>query len=293
MIDLPVGFMLEPGSFAALDYTGNSDPIAVTVTLMGAGMRRPEFESRLRWRVGDLSSDTHVELRVPMLIGEARLGDAWLVRTYEDRVLAERISSEVHLLLDDLYLKVSATSHISAVDETEEQLKHVALQLLRKTGDPASAGLGCSLGPVVIAGAPERERIWLRFSCRTTPGVEWTVFGTSIHSADALDHSLGRWNGKRMVSHCKDEHTDVLLTSYFRAGGKESQEILTKRDEGMDSALLFFGETCLGLPGLPKPHVSVRLAAHCGRANRSWSEDKALALWHAVLASIRPRNGAS
>lgn len=296
-IDLPVGFLLEPGSFAKLDYTIDSQPITVMVTLMGAGIHRVQFERSLHWRVVDLSNDTHVELQVPMLIEKVRLGDAWLMRAYEDRVRAELISSEVHLLLDDLHIKVSATSHESKVAETEEQLKFVALQLLHKTPDPAAAGSGCSLGPVLIAGDVDRERTWLRFSNRTTPGVEWTVFGTSTDNAGAQDQPLGRWEELRMTAGLNDEQADMLLSSYFRVPGKESQEILTRQGDGNEGSLLFFGETRVGLPGLPTPRVSLRLAARYGHSGRSgrllWSEDKALNLWHAVLVSIRSRTRGS
>ena len=277
--------MLEPGSFAKLDYTVDSRPFAVTVTLMGARQRPAQFERAVHWRTIELSNDIHVELQAPMLIDKWQMGDAWLLRTYEDRVHAELINSEIHLLLDDLHLKVAATSHVSKVGETEEQLKLVAFRLLSKAADPATGGSGCSLGPVLIAGDVERERIWLRFSNRTTPGVEWTVFGTSADSPGTQQPPC--WGEQCPLPKLPGEQTDVLLTSYFKVPGKESQEILMKQGDGNEGSLLFLGETRVGPPG---EHVSLRLAARCGRTGRMlWSQDKALNLWHAVLASIRPR----
>ena len=284
--------MLEPGSFAKLDYTVDSRPFAVTVTLMGARQRPAQFERAVHWRTIELSNDIHVELQAPMLIEKTRLADAWLLRAYEDRVRAEVVNSEIHLLLDDLHLKVSASSHASAVKETEQQLKFVALQLLRKTTDPAAGGCDCSLGPVLIAGDVDRERTWLRFSNRTTPGVEWTVFGTSTERPGETEQRLPCWDEPPMLPDLNDEQTDVLLSSYFKVPGKESQEILIREGDGKEGAFLFFGETRVGLPGLPKPRVRLRLAARCGRAGRLlWSQDKAMNLWHTVLASIRPRGG--
>jgi Tle cognate immunity protein 4 C-terminal domain len=276
LIDLPPSWRYGRGD-VTLYYGLGTDFKTVEVTVVGEGVTPAQFQAAVNWRAERLKAVTNNETHKPMLVGmwpvDARVdGDAnrqaVLLRYYDDTTLDVGFDHELHLLLGGTYVQLTAKSYEgldSATETTAEvdtRLKALARQIFT-ANDPARAGPGFILGPVIIRGPQDHEQATFKFYDPQRRDITLEINSSAV-TPDEEQHLLQR--SREPFKAFREAGADVhILRQRERAfAGMAGEEILFNgssklKDGPTIRELAFSAETYRPDPGLMKPVLSVQL----------------------------------
>lgn len=248
------------------------------VKVIDQGVTPLQFEAAVNWRAARIKAVTNHETRSPMLVGIWPVGirvddgqgggdrQAVLLRYYDDTSLDIGFDHELHLLLGNSYVQLTAKSYegldaaIETTAEVDARLKALASEMF-VTKDHARSGPGFILGDVIIRGSQDHEQANFKFydprrrditleihSSAVTPDEKRDLLQRSSDSIDLFPSARALRLGERAFAGMRGE--EVLHTGdSVAADGKSVHE------------LAFAAETYRPVPGLMKPTLSVKLTA--------------------------------
>jgi hypothetical protein len=289
-INLPKGFSLGIEPVVELTYGLNSDFEVAEVTLMKEGVDLAEFKQRVQLRAAEIAKATHDKLPTSMLAADVQVNErARLLRRYASSLQSTAFDTELFVLVDDLFAKVSARSYDGEYQRIEERLKRIALQQLRKAPDAATAGRGFCVGPLLVTAEQDQEIGSFHFKDPAYPDLLLEISVNAIANQD--ETLLQRWDSKQHLLKQIGGKDEIVRRGKRRIADMDGEELLTKGLEDDLGSLLFGVESVRRDGSFAKPILSIRLTTGLRDEKSSWSPREAVPVWDAVVNSVRLRPG--
>ncbi|TFW13637.1 T6SS immunity protein Tli4 family protein [Duganella callida] len=278
-IDLPDGYALKSGASAIFTHDqdevedGNIDVVEKT------GISGGEFRKLVAARHAELADDEGMTSK----LSEVRdlPNEAKLMRVH---VIDDAYKSEIHWLLDDIYLVASVSSYKNQVAKSEALL----LDLMRNVQawkNPIEKAAAFCMGDVAVKGKYRSESASFHFVSPQTPDIAFSVDVDTYEKDDAVSLHQ-RLEGPNSLLKALPVKQSVLRKAEINVAGMRAQEWATSLSPGEkgDKDLAFFLETVRPVPSpaTPKIHLEMEVTG-ASAAN----EAGALALWDKVSRSIR------
>jgi hypothetical protein len=289
-ISLPKGFSLGIEPVVELTYGLDSDFEVAEVTLMKERVGLAEFKQWVQLRAEQIAKKTHDRLLTPMLAADLQINEhARLLRRYASSLAPKGFDTEIFVLVDDLVVKVSASTYNEEQQRIEERLKRIALQQLRKAPDAATAGRGFCVGPLLVTAEQDQEIGSFHFKDPAYPDLLLEISVNAIANQD--ETLLQRWDSKQHLLKQIGGKDEIVRRGKRRIADMDGEELLTKGLEDDLGSLLFGVESVRRDGSFAKPILSVRLTTSLRDEKSSWSTREAVPVWDAVVNSVRLRPG--
>jgi hypothetical protein len=244
-----------------------------------------------------------------LLVAEVRvqhLPHAVMLRYYSDNS-GIGIDHQLHLLIGHTHVVIKGSSNegvgevLKSIKVSKDELSPAVearmLKLaseIRPVDDPEKAGPGFCLGSVVVDSNNDYDDAILYFAKNQgdrNKKVGLEIISSSFKERNPNTPSLIQ-RGEAFMSHALAMKT--LKKGKLTLGGMPAEEILTVTDRNGKHTQLFVAETSPADPSLATPKLHFELLA--GRADggsadhsSSLTDNEAVALWDAVLKTLRPR----
>jgi hypothetical protein len=214
---------------------------------------------------------------------------------------------EIHLLVGKTQLELKADSFEDVPQagefepdgkaetpiKVEARLLKLASQI-RAYDDAEKAGPGFCLGQVVIDSDHDEESSRVSFSMPKYPDLSFTSYSKALTPYDPQETLLGR-----MEKVSGQYAVDILRKGETTLGGMRAQEWLASGVNGHDNKVLSFAvESTRPDPAFTRPLMSFSLdtGGQLRRSrtyvNSSFTPGEGIALWDAIIKSVRPRPNA-
>jgi Tle cognate immunity protein 4 C-terminal domain len=301
LIDLPRGAVNgSRGSYVLLYYGLGKDFKTVEVTLGEAGMTPEAFVGNVAAKAADIARDDNRKTKKSMLLEHRVIDDHTIYLRYHDS-LSSAVGSkhEIHLLRGATHVIVHAISYEGLRDDVEptaqvqSRLFNLASQI-RAYDDPAEAGPGFCLGPIVIASDHDEETASINFPIPSRPDLRLRIFTKALTpngEMPLLD---------RMKSGIGEPSPHVLRKGERTLADMKAQEWLgSGENEKGNQVLLFALQSMRNVPSFAHPEMTLRLSSGGqlrdgtgAYVNSSLSPREGMALWDSIVNSVRPRPNA-
>ena len=299
LIDLPVDFEQMLVSDVELTYGLDKNFRTVNVTVVRAAGSQPSFDGIVNKRAAELGADYHFEsASKTMLAFQHRPNQTTaLIRSYDSRRLLDSYRSEY-------FVQHGAAVAVFAgrvyTDEQPDPIEAKILKVVERTSfvpSPDKAGHGTCLGPLLIDAGQDGERFMLAFRSKSVPDVLIEVDMNSM-LAKSDGGLLKRWDSKAGMLNKLDFHSTTLRRGKVAVGGMPGEELLNKGKEQGHVVRGFTAEALQTKPATfstPSLAISMNMGGQLESSDyvdASWSDEGAMAIWDAIVKSIRPRPGA-
>ncbi len=323
LIDLPANW--TGGGDVKLYYGLGADHSSVEVLILGEGVTQQRFNAALQERARRIAAVKNYEMDdVSMLVsarGETR--QSVMFQYYMRQTRRQTFVHELHLLVDDAYIMLRAESFKGNTAPVEGRLLKLSKEIFKVT--PENAGAGFALGPIVIRSHHDQEIATFNFRPpasdvslevyvnalspgESEPLLIRTKETTRIFLADDYDNLRGGATSiasmraeELLIGFSDDTHRQLLfLAENYREA------------RSLSSPFMSFSLTAGGIKSRPKnPDVEVDLVrwtlpefankgyelplwqqpASPDPVNPSLTDYEAMAVWDAILKSVRIRYG--
>ncbi len=281
LVDLPSSWRYGSGE-VTLYYGLGADFKVDRIQIINQGVTATQFKSAIDWKQRRLSSITNQMAGAPMLVGawdiDANVdGDAnrqaVLLRYYEGTTLDNYHTHEVHLLLGSIYVLLKAKSYEGVINPVEQRLQALAKQIF-VISDPARAGPGFVLGPIVIRGTHDHEVSTVKFYDPDRRDLTLEINSSAV-TPDGSRRLLQRSQAALPLFRRGGAKLDTLRSGRRAFAGMEGEEDVLGSDSMQDDGarvrrLLFSAETYRPDPGLSRPTLTVQLKSG---GHLSWLSD--------------------
>lgn len=299
LIDLPEDFKQTLGSEVELIYGLDKDFQKVGVKVLRASGIQPSFDSFVQKRAAELASQQHFEATSKtMLALQQRIdSNSVLVRAFFSPRMLDSYRSEMYRQVGNavgLFTKRVYTG------KSAEAVEAKLIRVVENTifiQNPAQAGRGTCLGPLLIDAGQDGEWFSVRFDTDRMPDV---LIEIDINSLLAKSDGglLKRIDSKADMLAKLDFKSDTLRRGKTTIAGQPSEELLSKGEERGHTVRGFTAESLLLTPAtFSAPSIAITMnmggLLDGGKYyNASMTEPEAIALWDAIVKSIRLRPGA-
>ena len=199
---------------------------------------------------------------------------------------------------------VSVTSASSYKAETPEQVEARIFQVAQRTRASSLSGpvkRGACLGPLVIDAGQDGEVFTLSFTSLTVKDLTVSIdMNSVVAESDGGLLTRRAANGSALAS--LNFRSTVLRKGALTIGGRPAEELLESGKDHDKRVLGFYGETLLKTPSrfdAPQIAIEMKMGGQVSGpdsghdyVDASLNDKDALALWDAVVRSIRLRPGA-
>ena len=299
LIDLPADFEQMLASDVELTYGLDKNFRTVNVKVLRAAGPQPSFDSIVTKRASQLAAEYHFEApSKSMLAFQQRLSDhIALVRSYESPRMLDSYRSEYFVQHG---AAVAVFTDRVFTDEPTEPIEAKILKVVERTSfvpSPDKVGRGACLGPLLIDAGQDGERFMLAFRSKSVPDVLIEVDMNSM-LAKSDGGLLKRWDSKAGMLNKLDFHSTTLRRGKVAVGGMPGEELLNKGKEQGHVVRSFTAEALQTKPATfatPSLAISMNMGGQLESSDyvdASWSDDGAMAIWDAIIKSIRLRPGA-
>jgi hypothetical protein len=232
-----------------------------------------------------------------MLAGNRRLDNgSRLLRVYEDSRSTATFKSELYGSQGPATALFSRTvySHESG-DAIDASLVKIA-DASTYVAPGASPGRGACLGPIKVDAAQDAEILHPSFQSAQYPDIVISIDMNSI-VAKSDGGLFARVDAKADLVSKFVFHSSTLRKDRMTIGGRPAEEILETGKDHDKAVRSFTAETVLSAPStFAQPLIAIDMTMG-GQVkdeyrDASLSDDQALALWDAIVKSIRLRPGA-
>ncbi|NWD82449.1 hypothetical protein HX891_18870 [Pseudomonas reactans] len=325
LIDLPANW--GGGGDVKLYYGLGADHSSVEVRVLGEGVTQERFDAALSERAHRIAAVKNDEMgNVPMLVSLKRVNTQHkLLQYYESTEVPDWFIHESHLLIDDVYVMLRADSFKGNTAPVEARLLKLSGEIFKVTA-PQNAGAGFALGPIVIRSHHDQEIASFDFSPPASD-VELNVYINAL-SPDDEERLHVRTKKDTQIFLAGDYEN--LRAGKITLADMQAEESLIGFSDDTHRQILFVSENYRDNPSLNRPAMSIRLSAGGMKAgpvdpdepedlvrwtlpsfankgyelplwqqpatpdpvNPSLTDYEAMAVWDAILKSVRIRYGA-
>lgn len=325
LIDLPANW--TGGGDVKLYYGLGADHSSVEVRVLGEGVTQERFDAALDERARRIAAIKNDEMNdIPMLVSARReTPQSVMLQYYMRMTQRQTFVHELHLLVDDAYVMLRADSFKGKTAPVEARLLKLSKQIFKVTA-PQNAGAGFALGPIVIRSHHDQEIASFDFSPPASD-VSLEVYINALSPDD--EERLHVRTQKDTKIFLAGDYENLRAGKMILAG-MQAEESLIGFSDDTHRQILFVSENYRDNPSLSRPAMSVRLSAGGMKAgpidpnepedlvrwtlpqfankgyelplwqqpatpepvNPSLTDYEAMAVWDAILKSVRIRYGA-
>ncbi|MBI6978205.1 hypothetical protein JET74_22495 [Pseudomonas lactis] len=323
LIDLPSSW--TGGGDVKLYYGLGADHSSVEVLILGERVTQERFDAALNERSRRISAvKNYKNSDVPMLVSAKFVSPReTLLQYYKQATRRQTFVHESHLLIDDVYVMLRAQSYEGDTDSVEAQLLKLSKEIFKVT--PETAGAGFALGPVVIRSHHDHEIASFYFRPPASD-VSLNVYYNALSPDDGERlHVRTQKDGKIFLAGDYEQ----LRIGKITLAGMQAEESLIGFSDDTHRQILFVSENYRDNPSLSRPAMSIRLSAGGKKrtaidpdkprdlvrwtlpqfankgyelplwqqpaspdpVNPSLTDYEAMAVWDAILKSVRIRYG--
>ena len=324
LIDLPANW--TGGGDVKLYYGLGADHSSVEVLILGERVTQERFDAALNERSRRISAvKNYKNSDVSMLVSAKFVSPReTLLQYYKQATRRQTFVHESHLLIDDVYVMLRAQSYEGDTDPVEAQLLKLSKEIFKVT--PETAGAGFALGPVVIRSHHDHEIASFYFRPPASD-VSLNVYYNALSPDDGERlHVRTQKDGKIFLAGDYEQ----LRMGQITLAGMQAEESLIGFSDDTHRQILFVSENYRDNPSLSRPAMSIRLSAGGKKrtaidpdkprdlvrwtlpqfankgyelplwqqpaspepVNPSLTDYEAMAVWDAILKSVRIRYGA-
>ena len=324
LIDLPANW--TGGGDVKLYYGLGADHSSVEVLILGERVTQERFDAALNERSRRISAvKNYKNSDVPMLVSAKFVSPReTLLQYYKQATRRQTFVHESHLLIDDVYVMLRAQSYEGDTDSVEAQLLKLSKEIFKVT--PETAGAGFALGPVVIRSHHDHEIASFYFRPPASD-VSLNVYYNALSPDDGERlHVRTQKDGKIFLAGDYEQ----LRMGQITLAGMQAEESLIGFSDDTHRQILFVSENYRDNPSRARPGMSIRLSAGGMKGepvdpnepedlvrwtlpqfankgyelplwqqpaspepvNPSLTDYEAMAVWDAILKSVRIRYGA-
>ena len=292
---------------------------------MGERVTQERFDAALNERSRRISAvKNYKNSDVPMLVSAKFVSPReTLLQYYKQATRRQTFVHESHLLIDDVYVMLRAQSYEGDTDPVEAQLLKLSKEIFKVT--PETAGAGFALGPVVIRSHHDHEIASFYFRPPASD-VSLNVYYNALSPDDGERlHVRTQKDGKIFLAGDYEQ----LRMGQITLAGMQAEESLIGFSDDTHRQILFVSENYRDNPSLARPGMSIRLSAGGMKGepvdpnepedlvrwtlpqfankgyelplwqqpaspepvNPSLTDYEAMAVWDAILKSVRIRYG--
>ena len=323
LIDLPSSW--TGGGDVKLYYGLGADHSSVEVLILGERVTQERFDAALNERSRRISAvKNYKNSDVSMLVSAKFVSPReTLLQYYKQATRRQTFVHESHLLIDDVYVMLRAQSYEGDTDSVEAQLLKLSKEIFKVT--PETAGAGFALGPVVIRSHHDHEIASFYFRPPASD-VSLNVYYNALSPDDGESlHVRTQKDGKIFLAGDYEQ----LRIGKITLAGMQAEESLIGFSDDTHRQILFVSENYRDNPSLSRPAMSIRLSAGGKKrtaidpdkprdlvrwtlpqfankgyelplwqqpaspepVNPSLTDYEAMAVWDAILKSVRIRYG--
>ncbi|SBW81662.1 lipoprotein [Pseudomonas veronii 1YdBTEX2] len=324
LIDLPANW--TGGGDVKLYYGLGADHSSVEVRVLGEGVTQQRFDAALNERSHRIAAIKNDEMQdASMLVSAVRLSPQSVTLQYfESTELPDTFVHEFHLLVDDAYIMLRAESYDGETAPVEARLLKLSKEIFKVA--PENAGAGFALGPIVIRSHHDQEIASFDFSPPASD-VSLSIYINALSPDD--DERLHVRTQKDTQIFLAGDYEN-LRAGKITLAEMQAEESLIGFSDDTHRQILFVSENYRDNPSLSRPAMSIRLSAGGMSAgpidpdepedlvrwtlpqfankgyelplwqqpaspdpvNPSLTDYEAMAVWDAILKSVRIRYGA-
>ncbi|MEX5630120.1 T6SS immunity protein Tli4 family protein [Pseudomonas marginalis] len=328
LIDLPANW--SGGGDVKLYYGLGADHSSVEVRVLGEGVTQERFDAALEERARRIAVVKNYKLSDrPMLMSAKKVSpQSATFQYFESTELPDTFVHEFHLLIDDVYVMLRAQSYNGNIAPVDARLLKLSKEIFKVTA-PQNAGAGFALGPIVIRSHHDQEIASFDFSppasdvalnvyinalspddeerlhVRTKKDTQIFLAGDYEHLRAGKITLADMQAEESLIGFSDDTHRQILFVSEnyrdnpslsrpamsFRlsAGGKKRSAIDPNKPKDLVRwTLPSFANKGYELPLWQRPDRPPRAEP----VNPSLTDYEAMAVWDAILKSVRIRYGA-
>ncbi|UHH32315.1 hypothetical protein LUW10_11090 [Pseudomonas veronii] len=324
LIDLPANW--TGGGDVKLYYGLGADHSSVEVRVLGEGVTQQRFDAALNERSHRIAAIKNDEMQdASMLVSAVRLSPQSVTLQYfESTELPDTFVHEFHLLVDDAYVMLRAESYNGNTAPVEARLLKLSKEIFKVA--PENAGAGFALGPIVIRSHHDQEIASFDFSPPASD-VSLSIYINALSPDD--DERLHVRTQKDTQIFLAGDYEN-LRAGKITLAEMQAEESLIGFSDDTHRQILFVSENYRADPSLSRPAMSLRLSAGGMKTgpddpnepedlvrwtlpqfankgydlplwqqpaspepvNPSLTDYEAMAVWDAILKSVRIRYGA-
>ena len=325
LIDLPANWT---GSGDVKLYYGlGADHSSVEVRVLGEEVTQERFDSALEERARRIATVKNYKLSDrPMLVSAGKISlQSATFQYFESTELPDWFIHEFHLLIDDVYVMLRADSFKGNTAPVEARLLKLSKEIFKVTG-PQNAGAGFAFGPIVIRSHHDQEIASFNFR----PPASDVLLNVYINALSPDDEERLRVRTKKDTQIFLAGDYENLRVGKVTLADMQAEESLIGFSDDTHRQILFVSENYRDNPSLNRPAMSFRLSAGGKKrsaidpdkpkdlvrwtlpnfANKGYSlplwqqpatsepvnpsltDYEAMAIWDAILKSVRIRFGA-
>jgi hypothetical protein len=298
LIDLPDEFEQMLSSDVDLIYGLDKDFREVNVKVLRTSGSPPSFDRIVSKRAMELAANARTDTpsktrlalqrRINETVSLIRAHDSDLPNYFKAEVFAER-GVAVGIFAADIFK-----------GDVPEAIESTVLSIAEKARFlPAveQSGRGTCLGPLLIDAGQDGERFSIAFRAASRPDAVIKIDMNSL-LAKSDGGLLKRWESKAVMLKKAGFESRTIRRGSVTVGGRPGEELLLQGKEYDHLVLGFTAEPLQTKPAtfaLPSMAVHMNLGGQIPSAeyvDASWSESEALAIWDAIVKSVRLRPGA-
>ncbi|AZE77962.1 T6SS immunity protein Tli4 family protein [Pseudomonas synxantha] len=324
LIDLPANW--SGGGDVKLYYGLGADHSSVEVRVLGEGVTQQRFDAALNERAHRIAVVKNDEQQnASMLVSASRETPQkiWL-QYFESTEVPDTFVHEFHLLVGDAYVMLRAESYDGDTAPVEARLLKLSKEIFKVA--PENAGAGFALGPIVIRSHHDQEIASFYFRPPASD-VSLTIYINAL-SPDDEERLHVRTQKDTKIFLAGDYEN--LRAGKITLADMQAEESLIGFSDDTHRQILFVSENYRNNPSLSRPGMSIRLSAGGKKrsaidpdkprdlvrwtlpefankgyklplwqlpapsepVNPSLTDYEAMAVWDAILKSVRIRYGA-
>ncbi|WP_449100915.1 T6SS immunity protein Tli4 family protein [Pseudomonas veronii] len=324
LIDLPANW--TGGGDVKLYYGLGADHSSVEVRVLGEGVTQQRFDAALNERSHRIAAIKNDEMQdASMLVSAVRLSPQSVTLQYYKRASRRQtFVHEFHLLVDDAYVMLRAESYNGNTAPVEARLLKLSKEIFKVA--PENAGAGFALGPVVIRSHHDQEIASFYFRPPASD-VSLSIYINALSPDD--DERLHVRTQKDTQIFLAGDYEN-LRAGKITLADMQAEESLIGFSDDTHRQILFVSENYRDNPSLSRPAMGIRLSAGGKKrsaidpdkprdlvrwtlpqfankgydlplwqqpaspepVNPSLTDYEAMAVWDAILKSVRMRYGA-
>jgi Tle cognate immunity protein 4 C-terminal domain len=299
LVDLPEGLEQTPGSEVDLTYGLDKNFRTIKVKVLRSIGSTPTLEATVAKLTTELSARRSDETPTKSMLASVRQvnTDTALIRAHEEPVMRGYFRAQVVAKKEDAIADVVADIFKR---DTPETIEAKALAVADRTTfirSHAAAGRGACLGPLLIDAGQDGETFTVSFQAKQWPDVTLSFYLNSL-VAEPGEGLLRRWDSKSGMLGAVGFKSTTLRRGKVQIGGKPGEELLSQGKEHERVVRHFTAEVLRDAPAsflVPQMSIDMEMGGQIRSGeyvDPSFSETDALALWDAIIKSIRPRPGA-
>ena len=325
LIDLPANW--SGGGDVKLYYGLGADHSFVEVRVLGEGISQERFDAALNERAHRIAAiKNYKQSDVPMLVSAIRISPQSVTLQYfQSTELPDTFVHEFHLLVGDAYVMLRAESYDGETASVEKRLLNLSKEIF-KISASQNAGAGFALGPIVIRSHHDQEIANFYFR----PPASDVALNVYINALSPDEKERLHVRTKKDTQIVLAGDYENLRAGKITLADMQAEESLIGFSDDTHRQILFVSENYRDNPSLNRPAMGFRLSAGGKKrsaidpnkpkdlvrwtlpqfankgyqrplwqlpapkepVNPSLTDYEAMAVWDAILKSVRIRYGA-